>query len=554
MAVAQEKQFDRFKPKEPIPLAKEKELKPEAPVQAQVPGNAQVTLKLRGIIFVGSMPQIRVNGAPATEGILVEGVPMLNRPDFAQRMQKFIGEQVSLDLINAIAAETARYYKEHDHPVVSVVAPQQDVTNGVVQLLVTEARLGQVREAGNKWFKSSLFKTRLKPGDPIIMSRLEADTAFYDRNPFRSVTAELSPGKNSGETDVTLRVQDKFPLRVFAGYDNSGVESTGENRLFAGFNYGNLFGLGQELSYQFSTSDDFEKLLAHSATWTIPLPWHDVLQFSGTYSESRPDLGEGFDMTGTSWEIDAHYIVILPNLGRYKHELTLGYNFKFTDNNLQFGGEQVFDTPVEISQFSLAYSGSLPDTLGRTAISLASFWSPGGMSSHNNDEDFDAARQDSDAQYFYATLGLDRITRLPLGLTWSLSARGQLASGNLQATEQFLLGGESTVRGYPELIAAGDEGILVRNEIYSPSFSIAKLVGFKGAADQLQFLAFYDFGITSIKHPLEGEDKRTQLSSCGVGARWQVRQNLTAFFDYGWQIDQIGEDHSRAHVGVTASF
>ena len=38
------------------------------------------------------------------------------------------------------------------------------------------------------------------------------------------------------------------------------------------------------------------------------------------------------ETTGTSWEIDAHYIVILPNLGRYKHELTLGYSFKFTDN------------------------------------------------------------------------------------------------------------------------------------------------------------------------------------------------------------------------------
>jgi hemolysin activation/secretion protein len=425
----------------------------------------------------------------------------------------------------------------------------------VVQLLVTEARVGEVRVAGNRWFKSSLFTTRLKPGEPIIMSELEADTAFYGRNPFRSVTAEMAPGKKSGETDITLQVRDKFPLRAFAGYDNSGVESTGENRLFAGFNYGNLFGLGQEFSYQISTSDDFEQLIAHSGTWTIPLPWHDILQFSGVYSESRPDMGNDFDLRGTSWQVGGRYTIILPQIGHFTHELSIGYDFKFTDNNLQFGGEQVFDTPVEISEFSLAYSASLPDRIGRSALSLAVYWSPGGMSSHNDDESFEAARQNSSADYVYGTLGFDRVTKLPFGMSWSLSAHGQLSNGNLQATEQFLIGGQSTVRGYPELIAAGDEGILVRNEIYSPSFSLAKLVGFNSVGDQLQFLAFYDYGRTSIYDPLPGEDHNTELQSYGLGARWQLRENLYVHFDYGWQINDVGlEDHSRAHVGVTASF
>ena len=556
LVVAQEK-LDRFLPKQPTPLAKQEasttEVKSSA---ARKPGDAQVNLKLRGLIFIGSKPQLRTGGVKAVDGVSVEGVPMLNSSAFTQRIQKFIGQPVSLDLINAIAADTAKFYKEHDHPVVSVIAPQQDVTNGVVQLLVSEAKLGEVRITGNHWFKSSLFKTRLKPGDPIVMSRLEADTAFYGRNPFRSVTAELAPGKNSGETDITLRVQDKFPLRAFVGYDNSGVRSTGENRFFTGFNYGNLFSLGDELSYQFSASDDFKQLLAHSATWTVPLPWHDIFQLSGVYSESNPKtLETGPQLKGTSWQVGAHYIITLAPIKKFTHELTIGYDFKFTDNNLQFGGEQVFDTPVDISQFSIAYSAALPDKIGRTSLSLAGFWSPGGMGSNNNDKAFEASRKGSKADYFYATMGLDRITKLPLGCTWALSAKGQLSNGNLQATEQFLLGGQSTVRGYDELVANGDQGILVRNEIYSPSVSIGKHVGLKQLNDQFQLLAFYDYGLTSVKEPLPGEDKRTQLSSYGVGARWQVRDNLSVHFDYGWQIDDIGQkDHSRAHIGVTASF
>ncbi len=532
LAAAQEK-LDRFLPKQPTPLAKQKESKPEAKsTTASRSGTSQVNLKLRGLIFVGSKPQLRTGGVKAVDGVIVEGIPFIGHNGFTKRMEKFIGQPVSLDLVNAIAADVARYYKEHDHPVVSVVAPEQDVTNGVVQLLVTEAKLGEVRVAGNKHFKSSLFKTRLKPGDPIIMSRLEADAAFYGRNPFRSVTAELAPGKNSGETDITLRVQDKFPLRVFAGYDNTGVRSTGENRFFTGFNYGNLFSLGDELSYQFSASDDFKQLLAHSATWTVPLPWHDIFQLSGVYSESNPKFAEAApQLKGTSWQVGAHYIITLAPIKKFTHELTIGYDFKFTDNNLQFGGEQVFDTPVDISQFSIAYSAALPDKIGRTSLSLAGFWSPGGMGSNNNDEAFEASRKGSKADYFYGTMGLDRVTKLPFGCTWSLSAKGQLSNGNLQATEQFLLGGQSTVRGYDELVANGDQGILVRNEIYSPSVSIGKHVGLKQLNDQFQLLAFYDYGLTSVKEPLPGEDKRTQLSSYGVGARWQVRDNLGVHFD-----------------------
>ena len=92
---------------------------------------------------------------------------------------------------------------------------------------------------------------------------------------------------------------------------------------------------------------------------------------------------------------------------------TLGYDFKSTDNNLQFGGTQVFRTPVEIGEFSLGYSAALKDKWGATSFALTGFWSPGGIGGHNNDADFAAARSGSTADYFYATTGRPSI-RAPL--------------------------------------------------------------------------------------------------------------------------------------------
>ena len=554
-AIAQEN-LDRFRPRAPVPLVPKAESdRDQAVTSVPQSGEGDSGIPLRGLLFVDDISDIKSDGTSSIDGVTSLGVPFLNREDFSIQLGKYLNQPISLDLVDLIAAEVALYYKDHNRPVVNVVTPEQDITNGVVQFLVTEARIGEIKVAGNQHFKSSLFNTRLDPGGPILMSTLEADTAFYGRNPFRSVTAELAPGDEFGESDITLMVKDEFPLRIYAGYDNSGVESTGENRLFTGLNYGNLFGLGQEVSYQFSSSDDFEQLLAHSAVWTIPLSWMHLLEFSGVYAESNPELGNGFDLTGESWQLGSRYIIPLRKLGRIEHEVAIGYDFKFTNNNLLFGGLQVFDTPVEVSQFSLGYLAAMPDQWGRTTLSANGFWSPGGMGSHNNDVDFNAVRLGSDSDYVYATLGLDRITRLPYDFTLATSANGQISEGNLQGTEQFLLGGYSTVRGYDELVASGDRGFGLRNEIYTPAISLLQLAGLKSVNDQLQFLAFHDFGVAEIADPLPGEGKNIELQSAGLGLRWQIEKNASIRFDYGWQLEDIGlADSSRAHLGVTVSY
>lgn len=523
---------------------------PEVPAPTTDSGIA-----LRGMIFLGDASAVKPQGSPDGAGVSVAGVPFLDREDFAPRLQPYLGRPLSLDLINAIAAETARYFAEHDHPVVSVIAPEQDVTEGVVQFVVTEARIGEIRVAGNEHFDSDLFTTRLKPGEWVVMSTLDADTAFASRNPFHSVTAELAPGADSGETDITLLVQDQFPLRLYTGYEDSGVPSTGEDRLYAGFNWGNVLGLDHQLSYQYTTDTEFDRLRAHSATYTIPLPWKHLLTFSGTYAQSDPSLGPDFDMSGETWELGARYTIPLRPIGRLTHEASLGYDFKSTDNNLQFGGLEVFDTAVEISQFSAAYQASLPYKLGRTTLALRGVYSPGGMSSHNDDAAFEAARLGSESQYWYGTAGLDRVTRLPFDFTWAFTSSGQVADGNLQATEQFLLGGYATVRGYDELAASGDSGLLLRNEIYTPAIRVLNRLGLDRPADRLQFLAFHDFGVAAVADPLAGEDENLQLQSFGVGLRWQLEKNLALRFDYGWQVDDIGlSDASRGHLGLTLSY
>ncbi len=560
LAVAQDKLLDRFKPRElPAPLTSPTpDDSPDALEKAAPSSDTteeSTGISLRGIVLLNSPDAFNPDGGPSVDGVVSDALPLINNDPFRASLTPFIGRPLTFSMVESIAFDISRWYTDHDLPVVSVVAPEQDITNGVVHFVITEAHLGKVTVAGNRWFKSELFTPRIEPGDPIILSTLEGDAAFFSRNPFHSVMMSMEPGAGTGETDVSLLVNDKYPFRVFAGYEDSGVDSTGRNRLYGGFNWGNVGGLDHQLNYQYLTDSDFDRVMAHSAVYTIPLPWRHLLTFTGTYAESDPVLGGLFDLSGESWQLGSRYIIPLRKLGKIKHEVAIGYDFKFTNNNLLFGGIQVFDTPVEISQFSLGYQASMPDQWGSTTFSANGYWSPGGMGSHNNDVDFNAARVGSESDYVYATLGLDRVTRLPFDFTLATSAKGQISDGNLQATEQFLLGGYSTVRGYDELVVAEDRGLLLRNEVYTPPFSLLQMAGVSNVQDQLQFLAFYDFGFAEIADPLPGEDKHIELQSAGLGLRWQIATNATVRFDYGWQLEDIGlPDSSRAHMGVTVTY
>src|SRR5260370_37782724 len=99
-----------------------------------------------------------------------------------------------------------------------------------------------------------------------------ADLNWLNSNPFREVSLLYTPGKSAGTTDVILQTKDRFPLRVYAGYEDSGNPPLGRERWLAGFNWGNAFWADHQLSYQFTTSSDVASMRAYSLTYTAPLP------------------------------------------------------------------------------------------------------------------------------------------------------------------------------------------------------------------------------------------------------------------------------------------
>ena len=385
---------ERRKPLEPEPPAPKPSPLPESKPQAPAADKTLVAA-LTGARFV-SRPDL-IQKPPTFSGIEVLAVPLLDSAAFRERIQPFLGKPISLKSIREMGRQVTLHFRTHDRPFVVISVPEQDITKGQVQFLVSEGKLGAISIEGNRWFRTSQYREliSLLEGAPISEKALIRDLNYINENAFRSVKPVFRPGLEPGETELVLQARERFPVRVYTGYEDTGTQTTGHDRLLAGFNWNNGFMHGHEIGYQYATDIEGERLLSHSAYWRIPLPHRHKLAIFGGLSDVKATLNEDLESLGTSWQAGLRYsapLPDLPHLGAYRHEAQAGFDFKQSESSLLFGGEEVFSSKFDIAQFTLQYSGQAVDALGSTQFSLNGFFSPGRWTPCQSKKSYQEAR------------------------------------------------------------------------------------------------------------------------------------------------------------------
>jgi hemolysin activation/secretion protein len=445
--------------------------------------------------------------------------------------------------------------------------PSRTLRRGRCKLVIVESVLGGVRAEGNRWFASRSLegKVRIEPGERINARRLLKDLEWLNINPFRSVDLVLAPGADQGTTDVILRTEDRFPLRIYAGYEDTGNDLTGDERFIFGANWGNAFWLDHQLNYQHTTSTDFQDLSAHSISYIAPLPWRHTLTLFTSFVDTEA-AAVPFNLEGSSAQAGLRYAVPLPDIKNYGHEIYIGFDWKQSDSSLEFGFAPVAANTTDIGQFIYGYRAGLPDSCGRTALDLQLVHSPGNLFDHQNQLDYAASRMGADDDYLYMRLNVSRLTELPWGFSLLNELEWQVSDTNLLSPEQLGFGGYASIRGYDERELTGtDEGWIVRNEFRLPAFSVSSLLGDPlgeaWAGDQLQFLFFWDYGVanagTGLVTRIDGMTREdVAMSGLGPGIRYTVNRWLSVRADYAFQMIDTGNSryNSRWHLGIIVSY
>ena len=525
-------------------------------VDANASAGGDILLERLNGIVIGPSPAA-VAAANSAAGLTVVGAAWLDTPDLREGLTMYFDRPVDQATLHSLPTVVRLYAATLGFPFSIVYLPEQDITDGVLRLVVVRSELDtEIAVEGARYFSAEAYRAafRLKPGAPLAAQDLQSDVAWINRNPFRAATLEARAGDKPGTTQLVLKVRETRPVRVFVSADNTGTLTTQEERVAAGLNWGNAFGLGHQLSAQWNSSWDFETLRSGSGSYVVDLPWRHTLSLSGAYSRTNGLVAEPFALKGTSWQIGANYDVPLADLrSGYTHSLQLGLDFKASDNNFTFASIPITDNLTHVAQARLTYSGRLQSALGVTSFRATLTGSPGGLTDRNETEFFNVSRAGARADYIYLRASGSHV--LPLdgikaGLAWTARGQMQFANHNLIGSEQFGGGGAYSVRGYEEGEVYKDNGVLLSHELRLPPFRLR-------AGHTLQLYGFQDYANLWSTDQLPGE-RTVDLHSIGAGLdySWGSRVSLRAA--HGWQLTKSGSSetgkNSRLHISANLSF
>lgn len=486
--------------------------------------------------------------------------------------ERFLGQPLTNETIADIKRCISDYYKDSGAPLANVSAPDQEITNGVLQIDIAESKLGEIHYCGNRWYKPSQLAKyiRQEKGECIDISRFSEDLAWMNRNPFRRSDAVFTPGKEPNTTDIELITWDRLPVRMYGGFDNRGNDGIGTERMFAGFNVGNFLRLDHRISYQYTCSLTFGSLNAHTARYDMPLPWRDEISVWYGYSTVHlKHIGSEFHSRGSSEQASGRYT--FASQDGHVSDFTFGYDFKRTNNNLEFSETPVFSSKVVIGQFVAGYTYQSQPGCSVFYFNAELVGQPGGYWRHMKNSEYQTLRPYAINSYLYGKAAAEYTHRF-VNKEISLYARaaGQYSSANLLPSEEFGIGGADTVRGYKERIANGDDGILgnfefrwdlfsfVRKKLECPTCceSNEQIYDRRKLGDLFSFIAFFDYGYTHVHKTSPFEQTCAYLMSAGPGLRYVFDRYVNARLDWGIQLHKIEAESygSRLHFSVIGSY
>ena len=498
--------------------------------------------KLTGI-GIASAPDAALKlQALGQAGVKVEGFTDSEVSTLQAASASALGQAVSLRSLEALGSKLEAAMKAGGRPFMHATFPDQEITTGIIAVQLCTAHAGQILLSGKPSFglKFAADSFRTQPGQALDEGTILDDLEWLNENPLRRAMISYVDGATPETLDLTLKLRATKPWRFYAGIDNQLSDQLGDERLFAGFQYGDVFGLDHRLTTQITSALDTQRLKGFSGSYEIPLPDRTLLQLSAGYSEVDSPTAGLIDSSGQFSRIALDYRMPLPRWNGLAHEWRAGLEFR--DHHYEFPSG--LKREVRFFEIQTAWKGRLADRFGSTRIDASLHYSPGHGVLGSEDQDF-IALGGSGAESLSVQLEAER--------TWLLGdaglllgkMKGQWSDSSLLSSDQLAAAGATRVRGFDETKGYADNGLIMTLEWQSPYWH-------SGGAGDFQAVTFLDAGFLDSHQGNKG----SQLASVGVGMRWRLGDHLTAKADVGIPIDNPDADQAdpRLHFSINTTW
>ncbi len=448
------------------------------------------------------------------EQIKLSGNTKIGSSELEKLFQPFIGTAVDHADLQAIADGISEHYIEKGLSAVAYL-PQQTIQKGIVEIMVLEGTIGEMRITGNKYYTDQYIRGHLLPARAsLLVSDWERALLLLNDTQDLIVTSEFTPGRSLGKTDVNVYANDRLPLHASLSYNNFGSRFVSRDRYILRASIGTQNGGLFSVTGLFASPID-------ELTYVLINASHPI-NYNGTkvhayYASGNFLLGQDFraiNIRGESrnYGLSISHPFIRTRIRNLTGEIGIENRYFTQENNLEFENALVI-TP------GLRYNR----TLTWSQYYLTAFLSFGAGEGWGR-TNLPSANPDADNTFTKLNITAGQDIPLTQSLSFNMRGEAQLTGQILESPERFVLGGFGKVRGFFPGEFLGNSGFNTTAELtYSPKkFRRAKLFSF---VDYGQVFRDDD----PVKDPF--------LSGYGVGASYLMhikRGYFSARLDVGW--------------------
>jgi hemolysin activation/secretion protein len=434
---------------------------------------------------------------------------------------EFRGRELNLADLQKLAARVNDLYRRKGVVTSQAVVPPQDVTGGVVLIRLVEGRLGKVRIEGNESTNEGYVADRLglKLDDLMDLERLEAALVRFNRTNDSQLRAELKPGERFATTDLSVAMTEPPQHDLRLTLDSLGSASTGKERTGISYLNRSVLGFRDDLSLSVTSATG---QYSQSVTYGFPF---------NTWG-GRINLGYYADRTA----IKNGALATLKITGESTARVVSLRQPTIVDSSRQLdivaGGKQrrsynwidtVLLQRTDTEDRNLGLEAQLFDP---QSTWFASYIRSDGYALATQREGF---RIDRGALRHNRDLGNNLSLR---GNLWWQSSKQVL----LPSSEQFFIGGEGSVRGYPMGVYSGDTGQALNLELHHPLLTASAATGGFGATG----FFFSDYGrVKPYRAPNSSLAPHEALTGVGWGMHAAVGKNVYAKLTFGYGATKV---------------
>jgi hemolysin activation/secretion protein len=444
-------------------------------------------------------------------------------------VQPFEGRNLTLEQLRQVADTITQLYLDRGYITSRAILVDQAITNGIVQIRVIEGSLEEIQIEGTRRVKPDYIRSRVQlgAGTPLSTAKLEDQLRLLRADPlFENVEASLRAGSRVGQSILIVRVVEGNPFEGSIGIDNYSPPSVGSERLGANVLYRNLTGNGDTVASSFyhttrSGADSFE------LSYRLPVnPMNGTVQLRTALSRNKvvESAFSFFNIQGDSQLYELSFQQPLVRSPREEFSLSLGLSVQESEAlagpfPISPGANSEGITNTSVIRFGQDYIRRDP----RGAWSVRSLFSVGtGLFGATINPD-----PDPDGRFFSWLGQVQRVQVLNNDNFLIVGADIQLTPDSLLPSQQFVIGGGQSLRGYRQNIRAGDNGV---------RFSIEDRITLERDADgapTFQVAPFFDAGViwNDPDNPATLPSQRF-LAGLGLGVIWQPLPKLNLRLDY----------------------